>query len=105
VALRASQTAANQNQLRTALADASTAQQLEPGAAGPRLQRALLLEQLGDVSGAAGAVAQAETRAPTDWQVWLTASRIATEQNKPRLALALYRRARSLNPTSPIFAQ
>jgi len=101
--VRSSQSAAQRGDYGAALSDALTAQRLEPGAASPRLQRALLLEQLGDVGGAAAAIAQAAAREPTDWRIWLVASRIATERDRPREALADYRRARSLNPTSPIF--
>ena len=104
VAVRRSQSAAQQGQLGSALRYAADAQRLEPGAASPRLQRALLLEQLGDISGAALAISQAEARSPTDWQIWFVASRIATEQDKPRTALRAYLRAKSLNPRSPIFA-
>ncbi len=102
-AVRASQQAAGRGQLAAALRDAANAQQLEPDAATPRLQRALVLEQLGDTSGAAQAIAAAIGRAPTDWEIWLVASRIATEQDRPRLALRDYQKARSLNPRSPIF--
>ncbi len=104
VAVRRSQTAAQKGQLVTALRYAADAQQVEPGAYTPRLQRALLLEQLGNINGAALAIAQAEARSPTDWQIWLVASRIATEQNRPRMALRYYLKAKSLNPISPIFA-
>jgi hypothetical protein len=103
VAVRSSQAQVRAGHFAAALKDAATAQRIEPGAASPRLQRALVLEQLGDVSGASQAIAQAETREPTNWEVWLVASRIATEAGKPALALADYRKARSLNPTSPIF--
>jgi hypothetical protein len=103
--VRASQLAAQRGQFRTALSDAATARNVEPGAASPWLQRALLLEQLDDISGAAAAIGQAEQRESTNWQIWLVASRIATEQDRPRVALMDYRRARELNPTSPIFAQ
>jgi hypothetical protein len=103
IAVRSSQSAARAGRFKAALADAATAQRIEPGAASPRLQRALLLEQLGDVRGASDAISQAADREPTNWQIWLVASRIATEANNPRLALAYYRRARSLNPMSPIF--
>jgi hypothetical protein len=101
--VRRSQTAAQRDNLAAALGDAADAQQLEPGAASPRLQRALLLEQLGDVAGAASAIAQAEVRSPTNWQIWLVASRIATEQNLPHAALRDYLKAKSLNPRSPVF--
>jgi Flp pilus assembly protein TadD len=102
-AVRASQQATGQGRLLQALRDAADAQQLEPSAATPRLQRALVLEQLGDVSGAAQAIQGAVRRSPTDWALWLVASRIATEQNRPALALRDYRQARTLNPRSPIF--
>jgi hypothetical protein len=101
--VRASQAAALRGDFRTALADAATAAKIEPGAASPWLQRALLLEQLNDISGAAMAIKQVERRQPTDWRTWLVAYRIAIEQDRPREALAYYRRARDLNPTSPIF--
>lgn len=103
-AVRASQSAAARGQFGTALRDAADAQQLESGAASPRLQKALVLEQLGDVSGAAQAIAEAVRRGPTNWELWLVASRIATEQDRPALALSDYRKARSLNPRSPIFS-
>ena len=103
VAVRSSQANARAGHLTAALNDAATAQRIEPGAAAPRLQRALVLERLGDVRGASGAIVAAEQREPTNWQIWLVASRIATEAGQPRVALAAYRRARSLNPTSPIF--
>ena len=103
VAVRSSQDAVRAGHFTTALKDAATAQRIEPGAASPRLQRALILEQLKDIAGASKAIAQAEAREPTNWQIWLVASRIATESGKPALALADYKRARKLNPTSPIF--
>jgi hypothetical protein len=105
IALRSSQSAVRAGDFTSALSDAATAQRIEPGAASPRLQRALILEQLDDITGAAQAISQAQAREPTNWRIWLVASRIATEQDKPRLALAYYRRARSLNPTSPIFGR
>jgi Flp pilus assembly protein TadD len=103
VALRSSQSNARAGRFAAALSDTATAQRIEPGAASPHLQRALILEQLNDISGASAAIAQAQAREPTNWRIWLVASRIATEAGNPRLALTAYRRARSLNPTSPIF--
>ena len=103
IEVRLSETAALHREFRKALNDAATAQNLEPSAASPRLQLALILEQLGDVRGASQAIKLAEAREATNWQIWLVASRIATEADRPVLALADYRRARALNPTSPIF--
>jgi hypothetical protein len=103
--VRASQAAARRGDLRSALDHASSAQNLEPSAASPRLQEALVYERLGAIAKASDAIAQAIDREPTNWSLWLTASRIATEADRPRKALADYRRARALNPTSPLFAQ
>lgn len=105
VAVRKSQAAAATHGYETALADAATAQRLEPGAATPRLQRALILEQLDRPGPALAAVSQAEARERTNWRVWLIASRLATEAGRPVQALGDYRRAQSLNPNSPLFSQ
>lgn len=101
--VRSSQAAAARGDFTPALADAATARGVEPDAASPWLQQALVLEQLGDIRGARSAIAQAERLEPVNWQIWLVASRLATEADRPRLALALYRRAKALNPSSPIF--
>jgi tetratricopeptide (TPR) repeat protein len=103
IEVRSSQSAVLRGDFKTALADAQTAQNIEPSAASPRLQRALVLEQLGDISGARQAIAEAAAREAVNAQIWLVASRLATEANQPRQALADYERARSLDPTSPIF--
>jgi hypothetical protein len=103
VAVLASQAAAAKGQLAKALADANTAQAIEPGAASPYLQRAVVLEQANDISGASAAIKAAVAREPTDYKLWLTAERIATEANHPRQALADYRRAQALYPTSVVF--
>jgi tetratricopeptide (TPR) repeat protein len=103
IAVRQSQSAVRTGDFRAALSDVATAQKIEPGAASPRLQHALVLEQLGDIAGAVRAIGQATAREPTNWQLWLVASRLQTEAGQPAAALAAYRRARLLNPTSPIF--
>jgi predicted Zn-dependent protease len=61
------------------------------------------LEQLRYVRGAAEAIGQAEAREPTNWTIWLVASRIATEAGRAKEALADYKRAHALNPTSTLF--
>jgi hypothetical protein len=103
VAIRSSQSAAQRGEVIAALSDAATARRLEPGAATPWLQQALLLEKLRDIPGAEHAIVNAEARESTNWRIWLVGSRIATEADHPRVALGAYRRARRLNPTSPIF--
>jgi len=104
-AIRSSQTAVRAGNLNTALSDALTAQQLEPYAATPRLQRALVLEQAHEYGPALAAVAQAAAREPTNWRIWLVRARIAAEGGHPQGAVRDYRHAHALNPLSPATAQ
>src|SRR5207302_10947471 len=69
--IRSSQANARAGRTQAALHDAATAQTLEPYAATPRLQRALLLEQVGDLRSARTAIAQAAAREPENWRIWL----------------------------------
>lgn len=103
VEVRSSQAAARIGAWPAALRDAETAQQVEPAASSPRVQSALVLETLGHFKAARPVMAQALARQPTDSSLWLVASRMATEINRPRLALVDWRRARALDPTSPTF--
>ena len=103
VQVRSSQAAAGIGAWPAALRDADLAQRLEPSAASPRVQRALVLEAVGDLGAARTTFVQALARQPTDSSLWLIASRLATEANRPRVALADWTRARSLDPTSPTF--
>lgn len=101
--LRQSQAASSAGNTTAALADARTAIGLEPGAASPELQAALVLE-LQRRFGSAVADARAATAdEPANWQTWLVRSRLEAEAGHPSLALAAYRRARKLNPASPVF--
>lgn len=103
VAVRRSQAAARSGDLSAALRDARTATSIEPGAASPYLQQALVLEQLGDVRGAWAAIREATAREPEYSELWLVASRIATENGAARVALRDYEHARALDPTNTIF--
>ncbi|HEX3616107.1 MAG TPA: O-antigen ligase family protein [Solirubrobacteraceae bacterium] len=102
VALNASQKAVRGGHLRQALADAETAQAIEPGAASPYAQQALVLEQADDISGAAAAIKRAIAREPSNFQLWLLADPIATAQDRPREALFDYQRALTLFPNYPV---
>jgi Tfp pilus assembly protein PilF len=104
-AIRSSQAAARDGHLNTALADALTAQQLEPYAATPRLQRALVLERAHEYTPALAAIAEAATREPTNWRVWLVRARLDAESGHPRTAVRDYRRAHALDPLSPATAE
>ncbi len=103
-AIRSSQADVKAGHLTAALADAATAQRLEPYAATPRLQRAVILEQDGDLTGAGAAIAQASLRESTNWRIWLVRARIDAERGRGRAAARDYRRAHTLNPLSPATA-
>jgi O-antigen ligase/polysaccharide polymerase Wzy-like membrane protein len=102
-ALRASQAAAGAGATATALADAETAARLEPGAAIPQLQLALVLEKQDRLSAAVSYARRATADEPLSWSNWVVLSRLQAEDGHARLAVQAFRRARSLNPTSPLF--
>jgi O-antigen ligase len=103
-AVRRSQAAAASGDRSAALTDARTAARLEPGAASPQVQLALVLELQGDVRDALIAARRATSDEPANWSAWLLRSRLDAEAGRARASLAAYRRARSLNPRSPLFA-
>jgi len=101
--LRESQEDARDGDTAAALAHARDAQNVEPGAAGPRLQEALLLEGEGALAAAAAAARAAIEREGTNWRLWVVLSRIEGKRGNASASVAAYRRARSLNPLSPLF--
>ena len=92
-----------QGDLPAALGDAETAVSVEPFAAEPRLQEALVHEELGELGPAAAAAQAATRRESTDWRTWLVLSRLEARRGNAAASVAAYRRARSLNPRSPLF--
>lgn len=103
VALRSSQAAYRAGDFTQSLSDANTAAAIEPSAASPYLQRAVIFEAAKHTGEASRQIAAAIARAPRDYQLWMIASRIATEADHPRQALADYLRAKALYPTSTEF--
>jgi hypothetical protein len=103
LALRQSRTAAADGHLAAAYRDSLTAQRLQPYAAAPRLQEALVLEAAGQLAPAAAAAQIATTDGPTDWRNWLTLARIDARRGDTGAALAAMRHARALNPRSSLF--
>jgi hypothetical protein len=101
--VRQSQADARDGDSAAALEHARSAQNVQPGAATPRVQEALLLEAEGDYAGAEEAALAATEREPTNWRTWLLLSRIEAKQGRAVAAVAAYRRAKSLNPLSPVF--
>jgi hypothetical protein len=101
--LRESQSEAAAGDNAAALADARTAQNVEPGAAAPHLQEALVLESEGEFDPAAVAAREAVEHESTNWRLWMVRSRIEAERGNAQAAVVFYRKARSLNPNSPFF--
>lgn len=104
-ALRRSQAAVASGNTTLALRDARSAARLQPGAASPQLQSALVLELRHEIPDAAAAARRATTDEPTNWRAWLIRSRLEAELGQASSSVEAYRRARSLNPRSPLFRQ
>lgn len=105
VALSDSHNAYNSGNLQAAYRDSLTAQRIEPYAAAPRLQEALVLEAARDYGPAAAAARIATQDAPTDWSVWLTLARIDVRRGAFEQALAAIDRARALDPRNPLWQE
>lgn len=103
--IRQSESDARGGDLSAALREARTAQNVQPDAAGPRLQQALVLEAQGNLSSAAAAALAATERESTNWRTWLVLSRIDAERGRAAAAVRSYEEARSLNPRSELFAR
>jgi hypothetical protein len=101
--LRESEADVRAGRLNSALAAAKSAQNVQPAAAGPRLQEALVLEEQGKLGLAAAAAAAASEKESTNWRTWLVLSRIEAERGKAAAAVRDYRTAKSLNPRSSLF--
>jgi hypothetical protein len=86
-----------------ALDDARFAADVEPWAASPKLQEAVVLEARGDVANAVVAARDATEAESTNWRTWLVLSRLEAQTGNFDGSVAAYREARSLNPRSPLF--
>jgi len=103
--VRASQAAVNSHDLSGALSDAQAAANIAPYAASPKLQAALVLELQGNLPSAISAAREATHAESTNWRTWMVLSRLEAERGDTSGAIAAYRKARSLDPHSPLFAQ
>jgi O-Antigen ligase len=104
VKISASQAAVRQGNAAKALGHAEDARRLEPWAASPYLQLALVREAIGDLPGGLIAIRQAIDRDPADWRLWLVRARIETNSGAIAEARRSLARAAELNPRSPLFA-
>jgi hypothetical protein len=102
-AIAESERAVAAGDLDEALERAESAAELQPYAATPSVQRAIVLEMLGEIDAAAAQAREATRQESTNWQTWLVLSRLEASRGNPREALDAYRTARSLNPQSPLF--
>jgi hypothetical protein len=102
MSIRHSQEAAAANDNKKALDDALGAKAIQPWAASPYLQIALVREQAGELPEARAAIAEAIERDETDWRLWLVKSRLETKSGLIEQARESLARARELNPRSPL---
>jgi hypothetical protein len=103
--VRESQSAASRGDLAGALASARTARDVQPWAADPWLQLALVYELRGELERARAAIVRATEENPDDWRLWLVAARLETKLGRIDEARRSLRRAIELNPRSPLFKQ
>jgi tetratricopeptide (TPR) repeat protein len=95
-----SQNAIARGDVGEALDAAVGAGDLEPWAASPYLQEALVEEQAGELRAAQRAIAKAIERDPNDWTLWLTQSRIQIKLGEGRAGLASCIHSKELYPRS-----
>jgi cytochrome c-type biogenesis protein CcmH/NrfG len=104
-AVRASQAEVRSKDLGAALEDARTAHSIQPYSASASLQEALVLELQGRLPQAVAAAKQATQESATNWQNWIVLSRLEAENGDASASLDAYRKAKALNPLSPVFNQ
>ncbi|HEX8083909.1 MAG TPA: O-antigen ligase family protein [Solirubrobacteraceae bacterium] len=97
----ASQDAAARGDLAEAFDRAESARSIQPWAATPHLQLALIREAEGDLADARRHLADALARDDSDWRLRLVAARLATKAGDIDAARAALAEARRLNPRSP----
>ena len=87
-----------------AIRAAMDARNLQPWAASPYLQLALVAEKENRLEQAHNWIDSAIKRDPTDWHLWLVSSRLEIKLGDSKSAQKSLAKAKSLNPRSPIFA-
>jgi O-antigen ligase len=98
-----SQAAVRRGDAADAIAAADTARRLEPWAATPYTQLALVHEQTGQLDDARRWIDEALERNPSDWRNWLIAARVQTKAGDVDDGRRSLTRAIELNPRSPLF--
>jgi hypothetical protein len=100
----ASQAAARRGDLRAARSAALAARDVQPWAASPYLQLALVSELAGDLPAARSEIRGAIAHDEDDWRLWLVSARLAARSGAVADAEQALARARGLNPRSPLFS-
>ena len=98
-----SQASVRKSELTTALKHANAARDIQPWAASPYVQLALVNEEAGSLVRARDWMNEAIDRDRLNWRLWLVLSRLETKLGYPRAAADSLSRAIELNPRSPLF--
>jgi tetratricopeptide (TPR) repeat protein len=101
--VRRSQEAVDRGNLVEALDRAESARSIQPWAASPYLQLALVQELGGRIDEARTSIETALDHDESDWRLWLVAARIQTKAGDIAGARQSLARARELNPESRLF--
>lgn len=102
--VRKSQDSVNSGNLVEALDQAESAKSIQPWAASPYLQLALVQELGGRTDEALVSIETALEHDQSDWRLWLVAARIQTKAGEIADARQSLAKARELNPKSQLFA-
>lgn len=102
LSLRESQSAVRNGQLDHALSLAHQARSFTPWAASPRLQAALVAEEMNRLPLALDEIDAAIARDDANWQLWLVRARIETKRGELGAAARSLKRARALDPLEPL---
>ena len=99
-----SQAAVRRGDANEALMNALDAKTLQPWAASPYVQLALVAEYRREFGASRRFITSAISRDSNDWRVWYLAARIERESGRHAAAARSAARARSLDPRSPLFS-
>ena len=102
--LTQSQRDVQKGRVAAALGQANAAVDWQPYSAAAWLQRGLVYDSLGQSAKARESVKGAIEREPNGWRNWFALAGVEARAGNVKASLAAYRKARDLNPTSPLFA-
>jgi len=100
--LRKSERAVSRGDIASAVRAADAASRIQPWAASPHLQLALVAETAGRVPRAQRHLSEALTHDSADWRLWLVATRLHVKRGDIAAAEEALARARRLNPRSAL---